>query len=99
LPKVNYVAAGENHAIAIGFNDQCLYGWGNSMDSRLGFETMASILVPEKIPLEHIYYPKFIHVTCGKQFSLAIDDKNQLWYAGNSIGIGQGGIILSIAFL
>lgn len=61
------------------------------MDDRLGLDSSASILTPEKIPIEESEQPKFIHVTCGTLFSIAIDDNNHLWYSGSYIGIGSGG--------
>lgn len=74
LPEVNFVAAGATHTVAIDLKTQGMYGWGNTMNFKLGVEDLTSILTPQKISFQEKDQPKFIHLACGNQFTIAIDD-------------------------
>lgn len=86
IPKINFIAAGLDHTIAITYREKALFGWGSTQDNRLGIQNnTSSILTPKKIGLLGGYNVQFEHVVCGANFTLALDTENNLWYTGTAV--------------
>lgn len=87
LSRVKDVSCGTFHCLAVDYNNQKLYGWGNPQNGRLGFPP--NIQVPVLVPTEVVSgkqtgdkSTEFKMTACGDSFSLAIDKEGILWYAG-----------------
>lgn len=87
LSRVKDVSCGRYHCLAVDYNNQKLYGWGNPQNGRLGFPP--NVQVPVVVPTEIVSgkqtgdrVTEFKMTACGSSFSLAIDKDGYLWYAG-----------------
>lgn len=85
IPKICDIATAEEHTVAITYDSQEMYGWGNQSNGRLGFgsNSQASVNTPRAIQiLKEGNKLRFVAVACGKDFSVAVDIEGSLWFAG-----------------
>ena len=83
--RFSHVSAGDDHSLALG-SDGNIYAWGANKYGQLGDGTTTDRLTPVQIP-KPTGVNRFIQVSAGKAFSVALDGQGHVWAWGlNSSG-------------
>ena len=83
--RFSQVSAGDDHSLALG-SDGNIYAWGANKYGQLGDGTKTDRLTPVQIP-KPTGVNRFIQVSAGKAFSVALDGQGHIWAWGlNSSG-------------
>ncbi|MCT6810968.1 MAG: InlB B-repeat-containing protein, partial [Bifidobacterium sp.] len=83
--RFSQVSAGDDHSLALG-SDGNIYAWGANKYGQLGDGTTTDRLTPVQIP-KPTGVNRFIQVSAGKAFSVALDGQGHVWAWGlNSSG-------------
>lgn len=90
-------ASGTYHTIALDDFGR-LWGWGNNGNGQVGDGTQTNVMVPKLLPTTlQMQNVRFVHITAGSGFSVAIDSDGRLWSWGSNYygeignGVGQPG--------
>ena len=75
------VSAGHSHSVAVG-SDGNVYTWGNNSNGELGIVDITYSTVPRMVSMPEGV--KFIQVSAGYMFSMALDSQGRVWTWGNA---------------
>lgn len=88
--RVKQVACGFNHTIFL-LDDGTLYACGNNDFEQLGHDGPRR--KPEQIKLLEVHY--IVQVACGHSFSMAVNNRGQLFCWGSISGLREGDLFFA----
>jgi alpha-tubulin suppressor-like RCC1 family protein len=89
--NIHLLEAGGSHSFAVSADDKKVYSWGLNQNGQLGIGNNLEKNSPEEVTAFKAL--NIVQVKAGKTFSLALDDKNNIYSFGNNdkgqLGLGH----------
>jgi len=76
------ISAGMDFSAAVS-EDGRIYTWGKGSGNQLGHGTQDNVAIPKMIVYSHVKPVKFVQVSTGCSFAVALTDQGTLWSWGN----------------